>query len=691
MVNQQLINPDSIVVVGASDNTEKPGGKILKNLLDTGYSGQLYVVNAKQDKVQGVVAHQTLESLPAAIDLGVLAIPAADCPWVVEELTKKHRTRAFVVVSAGFSEEGEKGRDLEKQLAMTVDKANACLIGPNCIGVVTPYHSSVFSTPVPKPTPKGADLISASGATAVFIMEMGLKIGLRFNHVFSVGNGAQTSVEDVLAYMDTHYDATSQSQIKLLYFESIKHPQKLLKHARSLTDKGCKLVAIKAGTSQAGKRAAMSHTGAMAGNDQAVGALFRKAGIIRCHGRDQMVHIAGILLHAPYIGKSMAIITHAGGPAVMLTDTLEKGGFQIPKLEGKTAENLLSKLHHGSSVANPIDILATGTPEQLASAIDACENQFHSVDGMVVIFGSPGLFPVDGLYDTIHQKMGICKKPVIPVLPSVMNAQSVIERFKQQGHIAFSDEVAVGHALVSVLKAPKTFAPVYPRSNHKTNLLQDFLKKQNDGFLTAFETNQLLELAGIPLAREIHVSSADDIPNAVHSLGFPLVAKSTGPLHKTEVGGVITRIKDLAELRSAYVKLMAIDGATGVSLQPHLTGHELFVGAKREPGYGHLIVFGLGGIYVEMIRDVACVLLPASPGEIAEELRKLRIYPLFKGFRGQAPIDEAAFCELIGHVSELLVACPEIDELDLNPIFATTSGLFCVDARLSVKKIAPSG
>ena len=340
-------------------------------------------------------------------------------------------------------------------------------------------------------------------------------------------------------------------------------------------------------------------------------------------------------------------------------------------------------------MANPIDLLATGTPEQLAQAIDACEHRFKAIDGMAVIYGSAGLFPVDGVYDTIHEKMAHCRKPIIPILPSVMNAESAIERFKQQGHVAFSDEVAVGEALVKVLNAPTPFANAAPPTGAPAQQLNALLPPTLEGFVPPQAAHLLLQTAGIAMVGERYLTAPTGLGEAVQELGFPLVAKVMGPLHKTDVGGVVTQLQSLPQLQSAFDKLMAIEGAQGVLLQPQLKGHELFVGVKSEPGYGHLIMFGLGGIYVEALRDVACVLAPATADEVADKLKKLRIYPLFKGLRGQTPIDEQAFCQLVTCVSDLLVACPQIDELDLNPVLATTHGLFCVDARLSVKKITP--
>ncbi len=337
MVNQQLLQPESIAVIGASNNISKPGGKLLKNLIDNNFRGKLYAVNPNETSVQGIPAFSSADELPS-VDLAVLAIPAKFCPGTIKILAEQNDTKAFIVVSAGFGEMNDEGKKLEKEMAEIVTKNNGCLIGPNCIGVMTPHHVSVFTTPVPKLTPDGCDFISGSGATAVFIIESGIPKGLRFANVFSVGNSAQTGVEDVLEYLDENYVEGAGSKVKLLYIEHIGNPDKLLFHASSLIKKGCKIAAIKAGSSSAGRRAASSHTGALASSDAAVDALFRKAGIIRCYGREELTTVACVFMCKELKGKKLAIITHAGGPGVMLTDALESGGLKIPRIEDSPAK-----------------------------------------------------------------------------------------------------------------------------------------------------------------------------------------------------------------------------------------------------------------------------------------------------------------------------------------------------------------
>ena len=364
MITTQLLRPESIVVVGASNNVHKPGGAILKNLISGGYRGELRAINPKEAEVQGIPSFADAKDVPDT-DLAILAIPAALCPDVVETLAREKQTRAFVILSAGFGEETHEGALLEERILETVNKYGASLIGPNCIGVMNTWHHSVFSQPIPQLSPKGVDLISSSGATAVFILESAVTKGLQFNSVWSVGNAKQIGVEDVLGYMDETFDPEKDSGIKLLYIESISDPDRLLFHASSLIKKGCKIAAIKAGSSESGSRAASSHTGAIASPDSAVEALFRKAGIVRCYSREELTTVGCVFTLPELRGKNFAIITHAGGPGVMLTDALSKGGLNVPRLEGEAADELKAGLFPGAAVGNPIDILATGAPPSL--------------------------------------------------------------------------------------------------------------------------------------------------------------------------------------------------------------------------------------------------------------------------------------------------------------------------------------
>ncbi len=681
MINQQLIRPRSIAVVGASNDITKPGGKVLKNIIDHHFEGQVFAVNPKESEIQGIACHTDVSLLPET-DLAILAIPARFCPAAVDVLARQKNTRAFIILSAGFHEESEEGARLEREIVEIVEAVGGCLIGPNCIGVMTPWHASVFTTPIPKLEPKGVDFISGSGATAVFIMESAIPNGLTFSSVFSVGNSAQTGVEEVLEYMDETFDPQTSSRVKLLYIESISNPQKLLKHATSLIRKGCRIAAIKSGTSQAGSRAASSHTGALASSDTAVDALLRKAGIVRCHSRQELATVAAIFMHKPLPGNRIAIITHAGGPAVMLTDALANNGMEIPRLE---SPELLAKLYPGSSVANPIDFLATGTAAQLADIIDYCDQKFDNIDAMAVIFGSPGLFEVYDVYKVLHEKMNTCRKPIFPILPSVINVKKEIEYFISLGHINFPDEVVFGNALAKVYHTPAPLSDFETARVDKAKI-REIIAYADNGYLKPADVQALLDAAGIERAKEFVINDQTAAIEAAREVGFPVVMKVVGPVHKTDVGGVVLNVKDEDAVRTYFQRIMQIKDATGVLIQPMLSGSELFIGATAEGNFGHLLMCGLGGILIELIKDFATGLVPLSREEAKSMVRSLKGYHLFHGIRGKEGINEDKFLDILLRVSSLLEVAPEIVEMDLNPLLGNLSSVTVVDARIRIVK-----
>ena len=696
MINQELLAPKSIVVIGGSNNVHKPGGAIVRNILQGGYQGTLRIVNPKEDEVQGIKVFHDAAQLPPT-EMAVLVIPAKMCPDTVELLARDKHVRAFIIISAGFGEETKAGAEMEQRILDTCQQYGAALIGPNCIGLLNRQHHSVFTKPIPALNPKGVDFISGSGATAVFILESAVIKGLQFNSVWSIGNGKQIGIEDVLQYMDEHFNPETDSPVKLLYIENIGNPDKLLFHASSLIRKGCRIAAIKAGSSESGSRAASSHTGAIASSDSAVEALFRKAGIVRCHSREELTTAGCIFMvmgsnsnHSPattHHPLRFAIVTHAGGPGVMLTDALSKGGLEVPKLEGPMAEELKDKLFPGSSVANPIDILATGTPEQLGIVIDYCEHKLDDIDAIAVIYGTPGLTTLYEAYEVLHQKILECRKPIFPILPSMHTAGPEVAEFLQKGHVNFSDEVTLATALSQIMHTPQP-APLtvelygidIPRLN---NIIRNI---SESGYVPPKTVRDLLECAGIPLVPELVSTSKDELIAFAEKVGFPVVAKVVGPVHKSDVGGVTLNIRTPEHLALEFDRMMKIEDATGIMVQKMLKGTELFIGAKYEKRFGHVVLCGLGGIFVEVLKDVQSGLAPLSYGEAYSMIRSLRGYKIIKGTRGQAGLNEQKYAEIIVRLSTLLRFATEIKEIDINPLLADANDVVAVDARIRIDK-----
>lgn len=686
MINQQLINPASIVVIGGSNDIQKPGGAVVRNLIEGGFGGKLYITNLKESVVQGIASYTDPMMLPE-VDLAIIAIAAKFIPDVVELLAAKKNTRAFIILSAGFSEENQEGKALEQKVVNIINQVGGSLIGPNCIGVLTPAYHGVFTKPIPKLEPGGCDFISGSGATACFIMEAGIPNGLTFSSVFSMGNSAQMGIEDILQYLDENYIPGKSAKVKLIYLENLSKPGLLLKHASSLIRKGCRIAAVKAGSSEAGSRAASSHTGAMASPDLAVDALFRKAGIVRCYGREDLIAVASVFMYPELKGKNIAVITHAGGPAVMLTDALSNGGLNVPRIEGPAAQELLSQLFPGSSVANPIDFLATGNAQQLGTIIDHCEKQFTNIDGMAVIFGTPGLNKVFDVYDVLDEKMKSARKPIYPILPSVLTAAPEIEEFISKGRIFFRDEVVFGNALARVCKSNPPFHENPAVMEAGYDRIRKVISQAQDGYLSPGAISELLDACGIRRAKEAVVTTVDTAVKEAATLGFPVVLKVVGPVHKSDVGGVVLNVKNEKDLTREFKRMMRIPGTTAILIQPMLSGTELFVGAKFEPKFGHMILCGLGGIFIEVLKDVAAGLTPLGREEAGNMIRSLKSYKIIKGARGQKGVNEELFIDVILKLSGLLTSAPEIIELDFNPLLGNEESVTVVDARINLKKI----
>ena len=686
MIHEKFLNPQSILVVGGSDNIEKPGGKLLKNIIDGGYKGSIYALNPSSNTIQGMPSFANVADIPENIDLAVIAIAAQMCIPVVRELAETKNTRGFIVISAGFSEEGEKGKQMENELADIVNSVGGTLIGPNCIGVVTPFYNGVFTYPVPKINPQGCDFVSGSGATAVFIFESAQPKGITFSSIFSIGNGAQTGIEEVLEHWDNTFCAGTSSKIKMIYLEDIKNPDKLLKHASSLIRKGCSIAAIKSGSTDAGKRATSSHTGAMASSDSAVEALFRKAGIVRCFGREELTTVVSVFMYKEMKGKNMAIITHAGGPGVMLTDALSAGGISIPKIDGEHHDKLLAMLNPSSSASNPIDILATGTAEQLGNVIDYCDENMNDIHGMSVIFGSTGLTSIHGALETIHEKIISSRKPIYPIVPSLNSAHEEVMSFLSKGHVNFPDEVVLGTALTKVINTPKPAEEKIFLEGIDISKARSIIDKCQSGFQEPHIVNQLLEVAGIPTVKEGTADSEKALMKLIGEIGYPVVMKVVGPVHKSDVGGVTLNIKSDEHLLSEYRRMMKIKDVKAVLIQKMAQGMELFIGAKYEPKFGHIILCGLGGIFVETLGDVSHGLAPLTFNEAYSMIHSLKSYRIIKGMRGKEGANEDVFAEIIVRLSTLLRFATEIKEIDLNPLLGNKNSITAVDARILIEK-----
>jgi acetyltransferase len=446
------------------------------------------------------------------------------------------------------------------------------------------------------------------------------------------------------------------------------------------------IAAIKAGTSEAGSRAASSHTGAIATSDSAVEALFRKAGIVRCSGREELTTVASVFFHKHLKGKNIAIITHAGGPAVMLTDALSAGGMNIPKISGKHHDNLLALMNPGASANNPIDMIATATSDQLDKIIEYVDNEMPEIDGMTVIFGSNGLNDMAVIYDLLHKKISECNKPLFPILPSVASSQPELEYFLNKGHVNFPDEVVLGKALIKISNTPFPADEKIFLKDVDIPQIRKIIEKVSPGYLQPDIIQQLLAAASIPTVKEAVVTTRKELIAIADKAGFPLALKVVGPVHKSDVGGVTLNIKSKTHLEAEFTRMIKIESVKAVLVQRMLTGTELFIGAKYEPKFGHVILCGLGGIFVEVLGDVSSGLAPLTFNEAISMIRSLKGYKIIHGTRGKPGVNEQKFAEIIVRLSSLLRYATEIKEMDLNPLIGSPEAVTVVDARIRIEK-----
>jgi acetyltransferase len=676
MINSSLTNPNSIAIIGASKSPEKPGGRLVINLIDSGFNGEIYPVNPKEDTIKGLKVYHSVQELPQT-DLAILAIPANLCVETIESLTLIKTTKAFIIISAGFGEIGEEGKYLEKRLKTLVEQYQISIIGPNCIGVLNENYKAVFVSPLPPVVKGGVDFVSASGALAVFLFEMAAKYGLRFGSVYTVGNSVTIGVEEILRYWDVNYVSKHSSKVKIVYAEQIRKPEMFFKHVQSLRSKGCNVVVLKPGETEAGARAALSHTGAVAGDAAAYGYMLKKAGAIRCFCREDLVYLANILSHKKLKGRSLAVITHAGGPGVMLTDQLHKTGFDVPELDTETQALLLGKLYPGSSAVNPIDMLATANRDQLNFVIRTCID-LEYIDGLIVIYGKTGMEDLFETYRILHEASFDADKPVYHVLPSINSAQEEIQSFIDFGHPVFTDEVVFGRCLSDVINMPQVYGQHIlsaPKSNGTVG----------QSILSDEEVLIRLKSCGLQVVPHSFIYDISDID--IVAIPFPLAAKVLGILHKTEVGGVLLNIGSKGELKDAFQQLMAISGAKGVLVQQMVNGTELFMGAKRHDDLGFSIHAGVGGIFIELVKDIASTLAPVSFDEAMQLLSELKAKKIFYGYRNLAPVNKEAFAQQIVLFSTLFKKYQDIIEIDINPLIASGDNIFSVDARIITDKM----
>jgi len=685
---QLLEAPRSIAIIGGSNTLSKPGGRLTWNLKQSSYTGKLFIVNRRGGNIQGMASYKGIYDIPENVDLAIITIPARFVYASVKELIEQKKTRAFIVMSAGFGEFNEDGKREEIHLARLIKDNNAVLVGPNCMGVLTSTYNGLFGGSLPTLKKGCIDFVSCSGSVSYFVLELGIPRGMGISSLYTLGNSALTGVEDIIRFWDETYQPGKSSPVKMVYIEAFNKPELFLKHAMSLTAKGCHIVAIKAGTTEVGGAAAASHTGAMLTDDQAVDALFQKANVIRAHSKSEFVDIALALSMPQLQGNRTVIVTHAGGPGVMLADTLFENGFSLPEISAPLQQKLAEICNPGSALHNPIDFLATGTYQQLDQILSLLQEE-EDIDSISVIFGTPGLWEIYDDLTIILKHFKQSKIPIYPLLLSPFCAKEPMEKFVSEGGCYFSDEVLLAHSLGKVRKVLLShILPSYPNENNdlipeeKSRLLPNTLQNRSTRDLSYGQIKNILDLCGFSRPQEILCTAPGSAVDFWKDQGNPVVMKATGVHHKSDLGGVLLGVAGESHIVDAFQRLMALPGASGVLIQQQITGIEMFAGVKYEPGFGHLISVGSGGIFVEIMKDLKCRLAPLSSTEAEDMIKKLKCYPILEGIRGESGINISMLRDMLLKLSGLVKILPWISEMDLNPLICTATNIYCVDSRI---------
>ncbi len=713
----RLLVPRSVAVIGASRAVDNVGHQVLRNLLAGGFDGPVYPVNPGASHVASVPAYPTVLDVAAEVDLAVIAVPAPAVAGVLEQCATKG-VRGVVVLSAGFGEMGD-GRG-EAQLRELARLNSMRLVGPNCIGMVNTAIGLDATFSPYRPVPGRVAMLSQSGAIGIAILERSQRLGLGVSSFVSVGNKADVSSNDLLQF----WEDDPNTDVVLLYLESFGNPRKFSRIARRLSRRK-PIVAVKSGRTPVGRRAASSHTAAMASPDTAVDALFRQTGVIRVDTLDELFDMALVLGSQPLAGgHRVAIVGNSGGPGILATDACLGAGLEVPVLTESTQSALRTFLDPKASVANPVDLVAGATPEHYRRALDVLLAD-PDVDAVLAIctptFAAPPRQVGAAITSVLEAGTVDAEAGTVDAGVETAASKPVLACFLAWPQMpALLKGPRVGGAAIPAFSSPESAVRALGRAadyagwrrrlpgrvrvlehfdlDRAEQIITGFLDSSADaagGWLPADAVWALLEAVGISAAAARSVTSAPEAARAAAQFGFPVVLKADGPdlVHKSDVGGVALDLDDEAAVIGAYQTMAARlgDRMEGGLVQPMVgQGTETIVGVVQDPLFGPLVMFGLGGVATELLGDRAFRVLPVTDDDAAELVRSLRSSPLLFGYRGAPPADTASLQDLLERVAQLAGHLPAISELDLNPVIVTPEGAIVVDARIKVAP-APAG
>lgn len=704
---QPLLRPRAVAVVGASRDPASVGRRILDALVRAGFNGPVYPINPKAEHIGSIRAYPRVSEIRDQVDLAVVAVPASAVHEVVDDCGRAG-VRGLVVISAGFAEIGSEGRDLQDRLLERVRRYGMRMVGPNCLGLLQTDPeirlNASFAPHIPEPGAVG--LCSQSGALGIAVIALARRIGLGLSSFVSIGNKADLSGNDLLEY----WRDDAATEVILFYLESFGDPRRFARIARDL-GRQKPIVVVKAGRTASGSRAAGSHTAALSAPETAVDALFAQNGILRADTLQEMFGLArGLAMQPLPQGRRVAIVSNAGGPAILCADSLESSGLTVEPLTAATQEALARGLPAAASCVNPVDMIAFAGPDAYRESVERLLTA-DEVDALIVIYTPTGVVPTRDIGRAIAEGVDASRSNGAnrkPVLASVVGEDEEIHRLETPaGEVipVFQFPEEIGRVVGKVARYadwrrsdPGTF-PELPDQDLEAceAICRQAVEDRGDGWLGADETRRVLSAAGLQVAPGGVAANAEQAASIAASIGFPVAVKlaSHEIVHKTEIGGVRLDLVDERAVREAWDAIAGRlrdegrdEAMEGVLVQPMLAGTaEVMIGMEQDPLFGPLVAFGLGGIHVEILRDVAFRVAPLTDRDAREMVRAIRGFRLLEGYRGHPAADVPALEEALLRVARLTDCVPRIAELDLNPIFALEpgSGYHIADARIRVR------
>jgi acyl-CoA synthetase (NDP forming) len=690
---ESLFRPKSVAVIGASTKPLSIGNRVLKNLIDFGFKGSIYPINPKADEVRGIKAYKSILDTPGNIDVVHMVIPAKFVPQAVSDCGQKG-VKNIIINSGGFSESGPQGAAIEKDFLARAAQFGIRILGPNCQGIINsdPDIRAYCNFTFTRPEPGYISIAALSGGVAEVIHQRFSEMGVGTRIYASNGNACDITIPEIIRYLGED----EGTRVIVLYVEGLRDAATFMEVAREVAAKK-PVLAMKAGRTAEGAKAASSHTGGIAREDLATDLIFEKTGIVSFRDEGELCHGAVAFATQPVPkGNRVGIITNTGGPAVIATDVFINAGLKLPPLSEKTVKTLTEVLYPEASVNNPIDVLATGTAAHYRACLDAMleDDQF---DCLYINFVTPFFVDTESIAREIVAVNQLQKKPMVVNLMTDKRQWGETLKILQDGGVpCFSLPGEGARALASLVK----YQQIRSRELGEVKIFDDVDADRGRQILVAAKENgvknlsaadiyTLLAAYGIPVAAWRVVDTIEEAEKAAAQIGLPVAVKvdSDTISHKSDLGGVAINLRDNNAVRSAVEEMKKRLGTKGLKffIQRYLPdGKELIVGAKSEEGLGHLIMFGLGGIYVEILKDVVFKLTPVSTNEAHEMLSSIQAAPLLGGVRGENGIFQAGVIEIIGRLSQLLTDLSEIKEMDLNPIIAYEDQVFVVDARIRI-------